>query len=302
MGCKPKAPKAPDNSGLIDALTDSAGMANEQAGALLDFQKQQWAEQKAMQREIMDVQLPAMRNQAEWAIEDRQRYEDVFLPMQDQMIAEAKRWSSPEKQELEAGKAQADVTKAFENQRQNSLRKLEGMGIDPSQTRALALDKQTRAAAAAVQAAAGNNARRYVEERGMQLQAAATGLGSALPTQAMQANQGAANIGSQIIGDRNGMINANMGIANAATGAINAGVNASSAAGNLMNSGYQNQLAGWQANTDQGNSTMSALGSMAGIAAMMSEGGHVGNVVNQQGIPVNDGSGGEVDNVPVALN
>ena len=299
---KDEVPAVPDTSGFEAILENNAAMGAEQFAQGLEFQKQQWAEQSAMQREVLDIQIPIMENQKKWSEADRERYETIFLPLQDEMIADAKEWSSDERQEVEAGRAQADVTKAFENQRQNSLRKLEGMGIDMSQTRSQAMDRQVRAQSAAAQAAAGNNARRYVEERGNQMKAAVSGFGNALPGQALGASQASVNTGSQMLADRNAMINANVGIGVAASGASSASSSAAQAGGNLMNSGYQNQLAGWQAQADADDSTMSAIGSMAGIAAMMSEGGHVGNVVNAQGIPVQDTSGGEADNVPVALN
>lgn len=268
-----------DMSGFEDILAGNAEMAAAQFAEGLAFQKEQWEEQKAMQREVMDVQIPIMKNQLKWSEADRERYETVFLPLQDEMIADAKDWASPERQELEAGKAQSEVTKAFENQRQNSLRKLEAMGIDKSQTRSLALDRQIRAQGAAAQAAAGNNARRYTEERGNQMKAAVSGFGNALPSQALGASQAAVNTGSRVLADRNAMIGANVGIGTAATGALNASTNAASSGGQLVNSGYQNQLAGWQAqqqaNQASSDSLMSGLGTIAGIATMFADGGQV---------------------------
>ena len=61
-------PEAPDTSGMEGVMMAQSEMAMAAAGAQLNFAKQQWAEQREMMQEVMDVQLPrcATRPSGPW--------------------------------------------------------------------------------------------------------------------------------------------------------------------------------------------------------------------------------------------
>jgi len=70
---------------------------------------------------------------------------------------------------------------------------------------------------------------------------------------------------------------------------LNTGVNANKSASDIPNSGFQDQMTQYQAQSAQDNSTMSALGSVAGAAMMFMEGGgsvpatHIGGAAPGRG-------------------
>jgi hypothetical protein len=314
------APPPPDLSPYADAMMANGELQAEIGHMQLGIQGEQlaWAKEMGqrqidMQQQVLDVQLPMMRDQARWAREDRKRWENVFKPLENELIADAKTWNTEEKRELEAGRAQADITRSFEAQRQNTLRNLEGYGIDPSQTRYQALDAQVRSQQAAAQAGAGNMARNRVVREGQELQRQAVTLGRGLPMQAVQTGQSASGIGSQAVQGGAQSMNAQTGArgmaaqyGGLANQAFSGAGSSFGAAGGLINSGYENQLGAWKAQNDAKQANNSALwsgiGTAAGAAAMFAfaDGGEAGKVANAGEV---EGPGGpKSDAIPAQLS
>ena len=48
---------------------------------------------------VLDTQLPAMEEQAQYAREDRQRYTDIFQPLESQFVEEAQNYDTPERRQ-----------------------------------------------------------------------------------------------------------------------------------------------------------------------------------------------------------
>ncbi len=263
MGGK-SAPAPPDYTPFTEAAIESAKLARQTAVDQLEFSKQRWAEQQDLLRQVLDTQLPIMRQQFENAQKDRTRYETKFQPLEDNLIKEFQSYASPERANLEAGRAQAGVTDAFQAQRANAARRLESFGVDPSQTRAAALDLGMRATQAATQAAQGNAARTRVENTGRALRAESINIGRGLPSQVAGSYGQAIGAGTNAVGNYNQSFNANTnsrGIAanfmNAGTGAINAGASA-------LNMGYNNALGAAKYEADNGlGAALTTLGGAA---------------------------------------
>jgi len=163
------APDPPDYTPVAAAQQAASQEALQLGREQLDWAREQWADQQRIVEDVMDVQLPLMQQQAqlaaqgaevynaamaqqmdiaaqnqELALQDRERYETTFRPIEDDLIAEALGYASQERMSLEAGRAQADVARAQQVQRDAMLRELEGYGVDPSQTRYQALDASLR--------------------------------------------------------------------------------------------------------------------------------------------------------------
>ena len=150
MGGK-STPKAPDYSELAAFSQESAEMQMMLGLEQLDWAKKQWADQKGYIDEVIDTQLPMMKEQWETAKADRDRYEKLYQPIEESYLEQAQQWGSPEQMaEMErrtadrVAKAQSDIAQQFEAQRRSALQRLEGYGVDPSQTRNAALDVGVR--------------------------------------------------------------------------------------------------------------------------------------------------------------
>ena len=308
-GGKGSAPKAPDYSQLAAASEASAKYSYELATRQQDWAEKVYAENKGVSDLVIEKALGAMDRQEEWAIADRARYEGIYQPLEEQYAAKAQDYATKERQEMEAGKAEADVAAQFEQARKTAQERLEGFGVDPSQTRQGALDLGTRVAEAAAQASAGNQARWRTEEYGDQMMANAINTGKGYPAQVMAAQQGAGASGNQA---------ANTGLAQTASGAQTMGTgmqwqgmgnNAIAGWGNILNMGFNNQLDSWKANQEANSGWGDIAGQFAGMAAGhflgAEEGGAIPEFQQGGGMPIPEEaspSGGAIpDDVPAQI-
>lgn len=350
MGKKSPPPSPPDLTPISEAQLELGRMAQEQAAAQLGLSREQFEWFKGMAAEELELareqaqrawdqqdrafdsdqqlrdiaeqvgqsQLEAMQQAIDFAGRDRERYEEVFLPMQDRFIEEANAYDTPERREAEAARQMADVGRAAEQQRAAADARLRGMGIDPSQVRATSMTAQLGAQTAAQQAAAGNQGRTMIEERGRALRADAMNLGMGLPSQVAQgyamsqgAGAGAINAGQAGQQGALGAISGGIGVGQAGlgmrSGAINnaagwtgtplqwaqSGVGALGVAGNQFNNagatltqGFNNQMNSWNAGQQQSQGMWNNVMGLGGMAAglFMAEGGEAKTTTKKSAI------------------
>jgi hypothetical protein len=135
-----KAPEAPDLGPMAEGSMETARMAQETAREQLSWAR----EQDGMNRQLLDRVLTGQetiqQDQLGNAQQDRERYEQTFQPIEDNLVSEFQNYDSPERRAEERGRAVAEVSQSFDAARRNSLQRLESYGVDPSQTRNAALD------------------------------------------------------------------------------------------------------------------------------------------------------------------
>jgi len=301
---------------------EELALARQQADRLFEFQNKAFEsdeEAKAFARQVGQTQIDAMNLQQDYAKRDRERYEQTFLPMQDQYIKEAQEYDTAARREEAAGGAMADTQRQAEAARANADQRLRGMGLDPSQMRSASLLQTQDVMGAAQQAAAANQERQRIENQGRAMRADAMNLGMGLPAQAaagfagsgqsgqgalgagqagqqaqLNAIQGGAGVGGQAMGFRSGALNniaqltgSPMQWASLGSNSYGQALGGFGAAGNTMNQGYQNSMNQWQAGQQQKQQMMSNVMGAAGMAAgAWAEGGPVGR---------NYAEGGEVN-------
>lgn len=314
MGSKSKAPPPPDYTPLINA---SKEMSKEQ----LAFQREQYAwakeayaENKVVSDQVANQMLRAQEFNQTNAEEDRERWENEFRPVEDRFVQDAMDYASPERREMEMGRAQAAVAQQFEGARNAATQKLESFGVDPSATRYAALDIGLRAQQAASQAAAGNQAGMATDAMGRQL------MGQAIQLGRQSLGQG---MGMQSIANQSGTGAVNSGLATTASGAQTMGTatqyaglasNSLNNAAGMMNMGYQNALGAYKAEQDASSGWGSALGLVgglingaksggaAGLGLFMEDGGAVPTTGGAVPLSASPSGGQQVDDVPARLN
>lgn len=267
MGGKNNAPPPPDYTPVAAASERSAELSFR-----LGQEQLAWArEQYAGDREILDrVVNAAMERQTindAAADRDRQRYEQIYQPLEEQAVQDAQEFASPERQAFEMGRAQANVADQFEMARRSAMQNLESFGVDPSSTRFAALDLGSRVQEAAAQAGAGNQARAQTEAMGRAMRSEAINVGRGYPGQiagtygtALQSGNSAAN--TQLAGTASGA--STMGTA---PQYMATGNQAIGQWGNTLNMGYNNQMAQFNANQQSSSGIGSLLGAGLGVAA-----------------------------------
>ena len=297
-------PPAPDYSGVAAASQASSENALKLGQEQLAWAKDQYASDKSVTDKVVNSLLDTMKTNSDTAAKDRTRYEEKYQPLEDQLIKDAQDYSSPERKNLEMGRAQAAVSQTFDAARNNATQNLEGFGIDPSSTRYGALDLGYRAQQAAATASAGNQASQQVDATGRALRSEAINVGKGYPGQI--AGQYGTSVGAGTNANQNTIATTASGANTMGTAPQYMGLQnqAISGWGNTLNMSYQNQLGGYNA----GNSASSGMGSMLGLlggAAMkfLAEGGAVDGQTPGGAIPMGaSASGGQaVDDVDAKL-
>lgn len=316
MGKKNSAPPPPDMSGVANAQSEAAKYQYELGKEQLAWAKEQYAQDRQVTDKVVDSFLQTQDENMANARKDRERYENVFQPLQDEAIAEAKDFNTPGRRDLMVGQAQAAVGQQFDAARDQATRQLESFGINPASTRFAALDIGTRAQEAAAKAAAGTQMALNVENTARALRDNTINMGNGLPAQSISSYGTANNSGTGAV---------NSGLATTASGANTMGTgaqwsglgNASTANwGNTLNQGYQNQLNAFKANQSASSGIGSALGLGASLLTSAIPGSSIlgrmfaaeGGAIDPEATPggaipagASPSAGQAVDDVPAAL-
>ncbi|MBV7408770.1 tail fiber domain-containing protein [Maritimibacter sp. DP1N21-5] len=181
-----------------------------------------------------------------WAAEDRARYKNTFIPLQDELIADAQGYDTPERRAAAAAQAEADTQQQITLARQQEDRRLAGMGVSPDSGRADATAQSRSVQSGLATAGAREMARRQVETEGLSRKAAAVNMGQGL----------AVNPGTSI-GLSNG----------AASSGASAAMTGYGQQGSLLNQDYQNRMQTYQANSAGIGSLLGGIGRIAGVFA-----------------------------------
>jgi hypothetical protein len=262
---KDDAPAPPDYSALIATGQQQAATSLALGQSQLAWAKEQYASDKQTIQPIIDENLARMKKSDQWADEDRARYQGVFQPVEDTLVAQAKNYASGAKQQENANKAASQVAQQFQGARTGAQARMAALGVDPSQMRSTALDSQSRIAQAAATAGAATQAEIATEGQGQALMGQVSNLGRGYPSQTI-ANQGVAlNSGAQGTSSALQLTASGANTMGTGLGWTGSGLSALGTAGNLMNTQYSNQLSTFQANQN----ASSGIGGLLGMGLGM---------------------------------
>lgn len=312
MGGKSSAPEPPDYSELAAASKEAAELSYKLGKEQLDWAKEQYGKDSAITGKVVDQFLADMATTSGNAAKDRARYEQIFQPLEEDLAREADEYATPERRDMEVGRAQAGVGQQFTQAREQAKSELEGYGINPSATRFAALDIGMRANEAAAKAAAGNQAGLNVENTGRALRSEAINVGKGYPGSIAQSYASSQGQGNSAVGNNLATTGSGAATMGTAPQYMGIGNQAVGTWGNVLNTGYQNQLSAWQANQNASSGWGSALGLIGGIAtSFIAEGGEVPTAdaanaaaLDVQGrVPVaaSPSGGAAIDDVPARL-
>ena len=304
--CCQDPPKAPDLGPAAAASEEVARIQAQTAKEQLAWAREQDAANRATLQQVLDIQLPAMQEQADQARSDRERYVSMFRPFEDRFAAEAESYDSPERRERERGAAIADVNSAFDAQRRNALQRLESYGgVDPSVTRNAALDIGIRTQQAMAQAAAATGATRRVEDTGRALRSDVINMGRGALSNAAGFYNQAVGAGNASVANSNQTTATGAGALQSSLGFSGQALSGYGQSANIMSQGFNNQLGAFNAAAQQTAGMLQGVGSLTGMM-MAADGGDVHSAIpsTQRGhvnTGLGDGSGID-DTVPAMLS
>lgn len=238
----------------------------------LNFSKEQFAisndrqkEQDKLANEVTKNQLDAAKQAQGWATQDRERYQNTYVPLENDFIDKANNWDSAERQATLASEAKADVLTNASQQRGATQRQMAGMGVSPTSGRYAGVDRAQESATALAAAGAENNARNTVRNQAVDMKANAINMGKGMAVNpatslGLGVNSGSAAYGTTAANNQQSAGNTAI-VGQGIQGAMN-GYN--SQAG-ILNQQYQGQLSAWQANQQAAGGLFSGLGSLAGM-------------------------------------
>lgn len=270
---------AAEQLGISREQFDLTKQATQQQMGIAERQQNLAEQVSGKQMELSDEQLAIARQQRDWATQDRQRYEDVFLPIEDEFIKEATEYASPERQAQAAAEARADVQRSANVARQQTQRQMASMGVNPNSGRFQGIDRASELETALAAAGAQNNARTQVRDKGLALKADVANMGRGLPAQSAQATAlglGAGQASGASAGAAVGTLGAGAGILQGVGASYSPAVSSLSAAGSTLGAALGAQGMG-NASFLQGQSIMGA-----GYGSAMQGVSNQANILNQQ--------------------
>jgi hypothetical protein len=285
-----KSPDPPDLQPVAAGSVETARIAQETAREQLAFAREQSASNQEILKKVIGSQDAIQAETLENARKDRKRFEELYQPLEENLLNEFQGYDSEERRDLERGRATADVNTQFDAARRNALQRLEGYGVDPSQTRNQALDLETRVAQAQATAGAASNADRNTEATGRALRAEALNIGRGYPSNVAGSYGQSLQAGNSQVTNANQTAATGASLYGSANGALNASTSAFGSAGSILNGQYQNQVTSAN-NSSQ--SIASGIGAAAGIAALFLRDG--GPVPKRSAIPMYESEPGEID-------
>lgn len=263
--------------------------SQEWAKEMWDTGQQEWGKLQDWSQQYMGKAMPAMEESFEWAKQQRERFDEYVQPQMQSLFNEAEKYASKGEEDRQRASAVQDVKSASEAQREAQLRKLEGYGIDPSETRYQALDKQAGVAEAAMSALAANQAGERTKQIGRDLRGEAINVGQNYLTDANQNTQIAGNLGQGALGAASGATATGANVQNASQGMWGMAQNQMGDAAGIVDTAYGRELdyaADKRAASAQDFNQAMAVGQMGGQMAMggVAEGG----AINAPGGPTDD--------------
>lgn len=228
--------------------------------------------QDAIANEVTQKQMGYADEAHGWSVQDRARYEDTFVPMQDQFIDKANNWDSKERQDMLAGEAKADVASSAAEQKASTERSQTAMGVNPNSGRFAGVDRAAETSTALAEAGAQNQARNTSRKEAMSLQGDAINMGSGLGVNPASSLGLSGQMGSSAYGITSANNAQALSNANILQSGFSTAMNGYSNQASTLNSQYNSQLGAWGAQSaNSANATsglFSGLGSLAGMGMM----------------------------------
>lgn len=261
-----------------DPQIGAAALKQAQTGEdWLSFAKDAFATSEERQKVLDDLtnrvteqQLGLATDQANWAREDRERYNSVYKPIEDDFIKEASEYGSEARQSEAAAEARADVQTAAANNRAATERANASMGITPGSGRFAGVQAASDLGTTLTEAGAANTSRQAVRDKALALKADVVNLGKGLPAQAAAGASGSvAASGTALSGSQ-----ASNSQALAASTIMNSGYGGAmqgyAGQGSLLSQQYGLQLDAWKTQQQMKAQSAGGIGSfLGGVAGLI---------------------------------
>ena len=194
MGSKGAPP--PDYTPMAEASAEAARIQADLGREQLAFARDQYNRTAPLLEGIAQNQIAAQNEQLQQARDYYDYQRDTFRPLEQGLVADARRFNTQAYRNQVAGQAAADAGRAFGLSQQQNQRAMASMGVNPNSGRFAGMQNATGLQQAAIRANAMTGARRQAEQMGYARQLDAAGLGRGLAGASAAAYGGASQAGS----------------------------------------------------------------------------------------------------------
>lgn len=267
-----KAP-APDPA-IGQAALQNAALSKEMA----DVSREQLAEGTRRYEELKPFYREQMEQQQRIANVSERRgneqwksYEDLFAPLEEKMVGDARVAGSESEQEASAGRAAGSVAQQFGVARDNASRSAMAYGVNPGSAKYGEVDRTTGIQQAAAVAGASNQAREAEKTRGIALRSGVAQFGRGMAQTGIASDSLSLQGGNSAVNTAGAGTGSLSGSTAGAAPWMQGAVGANQSAGNLHLGAYNAQMQGYNANQQAKAGMFGALGNIAGMAFMSSK-------------------------------
>lgn len=282
---KPSPPDPPDMQPVADASLEAAQMSYDIAQQQLAWAQEVYYSDKEYYDQIIPSLVESQEFANETAAADRERYEQVFQPLEDQYIAYAESYMTPERMFQEAEAAQAGVAQQFEATQKAAQQQLLDYGINVADVKYSNLNPAQASTEAAASAAAGQQAIKQTEATGIGLLGSAVELGRGYPGQSTTALQAGTQAGGTAGSTTAGATQTGSQSMTAPSAYINSGSSALGVGADALNNAYANEVNAYNAQLQASSGWGSALGSVLGAGMSLIPGMQEGGAIPQEASP-----------------
>lgn len=250
----------PPDPRLIEAQIRSMGIQDDVIKRIM----QQSEEIQPLQKEQMQFGLDTARTAYNQSQQDRTWMLDrrgSLTTMQDRLVSDANNFNTDARQNQMRGEAFADVNSAFSSARDQGLRTMGRMGVNPSSGKSLALNNQASIAQASALASASQKVNAAARAEGYALTDRATNALAGYPAMGMQATGAGAGYGAS------GTAIANQGLAGMNSGYGAAGTMAGQLGSNAT--GMFGAQANYKLGADKAAADANPMGALLGAGAQL---------------------------------
>jgi hypothetical protein len=249
-------------------------MADTQAQALQQYSSV-WEPQQLAQMQQANQISQAAEKQYETTAQQQNaisqnyydEYKNTYEPLMNQMVDEAKNYSTEGNYQQQAQMAIGNVDQTMDAQQKAQAMQMQSVGVDPTSGAFQGMWNANGINAAAQKAAAGTQARFAAQQLGWQMQDQAAAMGQGLPgAQAQAASVGTAATGGSVAAANSGVANTNQS-ASTGSSAFGTAGQIQQGMGQLGNGAYQTQVNAWNAQQQQEAQSAAGIGSLVGTAA-----------------------------------
>lgn len=268
-------PKAPDLSGNVDSANATAKQATSDATQTMNTAS---AYNQNAQTNLAGVTNTAnsMAGQiGSTATQNLNTYGSQFTGLQAQEAQQAAAYGGQANVQKLQGMAVANSNAADQAARSNSAAALASEGVDPASIHGAALDRQNSVTGAANVAGASTQSALNTQNTAFGMENTANQLGLQIANAGTTGAATAANTAESGQGTINNTNSSGVNNLTAANSYLNSSTNANNGAVSANQAGFSDAMQVQAAQQAQQNSTMSAIGSVAGAAMMFMEGGGV---------------------------